>query len=144
MPFWVGQSQISWYLASFLINCVAFLTHRSGIDKQLLNLIRAGIANRLNAYVWERILQELHSLRYDLVRAAYCYAIRDLSTSLFSSPQRFSSFHDPHGYAGFCPSKNYITSVYTDYMLKIRPSLDQVMSSLPGYVLKWDHTFKVC
>ena len=38
----------------------AFLTHRSGIDKTMLTMIRAGIANHLSASSWSKILCELH------------------------------------------------------------------------------------
>jgi len=34
----------------------AFLTHRSGIDKTLMALIRAGISHRLSASAWSKIL----------------------------------------------------------------------------------------
>ena len=35
----------------------AFLTHRSGIDKSLMTLIRAGIAHHLSSRAWSKILQ---------------------------------------------------------------------------------------
>ncbi|KAJ7156180.1 hypothetical protein C8R46DRAFT_1294726, partial [Mycena filopes] len=38
----------------------AFLTHRSGIDKKLMTLIRSGIAQGLTSHSWERVLRELH------------------------------------------------------------------------------------
>lgn len=38
----------------------AFLTHRSGIDKTLMTLIRAGMANRVSSNAWSQILRELH------------------------------------------------------------------------------------
>ncbi|KAF8319196.1 hypothetical protein F5887DRAFT_1291628 [Amanita rubescens] len=42
----------------------AFLTHRSGIDKTLMTLIRAGIAHRVSSRAWSKILQELHVLTW--------------------------------------------------------------------------------
>jgi len=30
-----------------------------------------------------------------------------------------------------------------DYMEHIRPALDQCLSALTGYVIKWDHSFKL-
>ena len=44
----------------------AFLTHRSGIDKTLMALIRAGISHRLSASAWSKILQELHVREHDM------------------------------------------------------------------------------
>jgi hypothetical protein len=55
----------------------------------------------------------------------------------------FSEFDDKGGYAGFYPSRWYITNVYVDYMEHIRPILDQCMSALTGHVIKWDHSFKL-
>jgi hypothetical protein len=55
----------------------------------------------------------------------------------------FSEFEDQQGYAGFCPSRWYITNIYMDYMQHICPVLDQCMAALTGYVIKWDHSFKL-
>lgn len=44
----------------------AFLTHRSGIDKTLMSLIRAGIAHHLSSSAWSKILHELHMHEHDL------------------------------------------------------------------------------
>ncbi|KAJ7681913.1 hypothetical protein DFH06DRAFT_953146, partial [Mycena polygramma] len=44
----------------------AFLTHRSGIDKKLLTLVRSGIAHGLTSHAWEQILRELHVRDRDL------------------------------------------------------------------------------
>ena len=41
----------------------AFLTHRSGIDKTLMSLIRAGIAHRVSS---SEILHELHVREHDI------------------------------------------------------------------------------
>ncbi|KAJ7602432.1 hypothetical protein FB45DRAFT_702231, partial [Roridomyces roridus] len=40
----------------------AFLTARSGIDKTLMTLIRAGVAHRVSASAWSKILRKLHVL----------------------------------------------------------------------------------
>ncbi|KAJ7906865.1 hypothetical protein B0H13DRAFT_1480542, partial [Mycena leptocephala] len=40
----------------------AFLTHRSGIDKSVMTLIRAGMANSMNSNSWAKVLRELHHL----------------------------------------------------------------------------------
>ena len=44
----------------------AFLTHRSGIDKTLMSLIRAGIAHRVSSSAWSKILRELHVREHDI------------------------------------------------------------------------------
>ncbi|KAJ7835695.1 hypothetical protein B0H13DRAFT_1516560, partial [Mycena leptocephala] len=38
----------------------AFLTHRSGIDKSVMTLIRAGMANSMSSNSWAKVLRELH------------------------------------------------------------------------------------
>ncbi|PPQ83062.1 hypothetical protein CVT25_005220 [Psilocybe cyanescens] len=127
----------------------AFLTHRSGIDKTLMTLIRAGIAHQLSSSAWSKVLRELHVREHDLREFKYLQAIKkDIkfkTTQGYEVPayQPFSSFDNSSEYAGFYPSRWYINSVYMDYMELIHPSLDQCLSALTGYVIKWDHSFKL-
>jgi hypothetical protein len=129
----------------------AFLTHRSGVDKTLMTLIRAGMAHRLSSSAWSNILRELHIRRHDLYELDYLQAIyrEKKSAQCYQMYQKekiykpFSTFHDKDGYAGFYPSRWYINTVYMDYMEHIRPILDQCMASLSGYIIKWDHSFKL-
>jgi hypothetical protein len=127
----------------------AFLTHRSGVDKTVMALIRAGMAHSLNSSAWSNIFQELHVREHDLQELDYLHAIhaenkkREAHNIVEKAYEPFSAFKDKTGYAGFYPSKWYINTVYMDYMEHIRPVLDQCMASLTGYVLKWDHSFKV-
>jgi len=128
----------------------AFLTHRSGIDKTLMTLIRAGIAHRVSSSAWSKILRELHVRQHDLQELNYLHAIHKdkkrqcaLGVEDEQSYEPFSEFHDKEGYAGFYPSRWYINTVYMEYMEHICPILDQCISALTGYVLKWDHSFKL-
>ena len=127
----------------------AFLTHRSGIDKTLVTLIRAGMAHRVSSSAWGDILRELNVRRHDLRELDYLHAIykEKKQASLLNIPEKkytpFSSFEDKDGYAGFSPSRWYISAVYMDYMEHIRPILDQCMSALTGHIIKWDHSFKL-
>ncbi|KAJ6516958.1 hypothetical protein DFH09DRAFT_1287885 [Mycena vulgaris] len=127
----------------------ASLTARSGIDKTLMTLIRAGIAHRLSASTWSKILCELHVREHDLRELQYLYAIhrrkkncQDLDIEE-ESYEPFSSFEDKSKYAGFYPSRWYINNVYMDYMQHIRPILDQCMALLTALIIKWDHSFKM-
>ena len=36
-----------------------------------------------------------------------------------------------------------INRIYMDFMEEICPALDQCLSALTGYVIKWDHSFKL-
>jgi hypothetical protein len=60
-----------------------------------------------------------------------------------STPPSFSAFEDKKRYAGTHPSTTYCKAVFVDYSSAHRVYLDRVMASLPGEVLKGDHTFKV-
>ena len=126
----------------------AFLTHRSGIDKTLMTLIRAGMAHRVSANAWSTILQEMNIRKHDLHELQYLHAIHrekknaarlDIHEKTYVP---FSSFGDKDGYAGFSPSRWYLNAVYMDYMEHI-PILDQCMSALTGHIIKWDHSFKL-
>ena len=128
----------------------AFLTHRSGIDKTLMTLIRAGIAHRVSSSAWSKILRELHVRRHDLQELHYLHAIHNEKKKQHAvgvedeqAYEPFSEFHNKDGYAGFYPSCWYINTVYMDYMEHICPILDQCVAALTGYVLKWDHSFKI-
>jgi hypothetical protein len=127
----------------------AFLTHRSGIDKTLLTMIRLGIAHCLSASSWSKIMCELNVCEHDICEVQYLYAIQKEKkmAAQFDIAEKsyipFSEFKDKDGYAGFYPSCWYINNVYMDYMEHIRPILDQCMAALTGYVIKWDHSFKL-
>jgi len=126
----------------------AFLTHRSGIDKTFMTLIRAGMSHRVSASAWSAILRELHVREHDLCELQYLHTIQmHVKQAVNQNEPKaylpFSEFDDKGGYAGFYPSRWYITNVYVDYMEHIRPILDQCMSALTGHVIKWDHSFKL-
>ncbi|KAJ7803168.1 hypothetical protein B0H13DRAFT_1931512, partial [Mycena leptocephala] len=84
----------------------AFLTHRSGIDKSVMTLIRSTIAHGLTPNGWEHVFRELHVRKRDLAERAYLYALNARAPN--KRPTRltpFSSFSDKNGYAGFSPSR---------------------------------------
>ena len=56
----------------------AFLTHRSGIDKTLVTLIRAGIAHHVSSNAWSKILQELHVREHDLRELQYLHVAANI------------------------------------------------------------------
>lgn len=126
---------------------IAFLTHRSGIDKSLMSLIRSGVARRLCGNGWSHVLRELHHREHDILHLHYLHKIHE---KIVKNPhaanephQPFSDFKDRHGYAGYIPSRKYLNTVYANQIIQIRPILDRCQSSLTGAVLKWDHSFQV-
>jgi hypothetical protein len=128
----------------------AFLTHRSAIDKTVMTLIRAGMAHRLSSSAWSDIMRELGVRAYDLKYLDYMHAINQVTKkhqalNLAEQPAypTYSAFNDTFGYAGSYPSRWYLNTVYQDYMEHIRPILDQCISALTGYIIKWDQSFKL-
>jgi hypothetical protein len=113
-----------------------------------MTLIRAGMSHRVSASAWSTIFHELHVREHDLRELQYLHTIQmqvkksgnHIHTRSYLP---FSEFDDKGGYAGFYPSRWFITNVYTDYMEHIHPILDQCMSALTGHVIKWDHSFKL-
>lgn len=110
-----------------------------------MSLIRSGMARRLCGNGWAQVLRELHHIQHDLRELMYLHAVRNHLRNRFmqvTTITPFSSFEAKDGYAGFSPSSRYISDVYNDFIKQIRPILDQCVASLPGSVLKWDHSFK--
>ncbi|KAJ7669623.1 hypothetical protein B0H14DRAFT_3692282 [Mycena olivaceomarginata] len=54
---------------------------------------------------------------------------------------RYSAFGDPAGYAGSPPSVPFLKALFTDYMSAYRIYIERDIGTLPGTVLKQDHTF---
>ncbi|KAJ7213263.1 hypothetical protein C8J57DRAFT_1602153 [Mycena rebaudengoi] len=121
----------------------AFLTHRSGIDKTLMTLVRSTIAAGLTPNAWERVLRELHVHNRDLAELSYLHALKACAPASLPSPLiPFSMFSDRDGYAGFSPSRWYINTVFVEYMGHIKPHQDQSMAALPATTISWDQSFK--
>ena len=102
----------------------------------------------VSASAWSAIFQELHVWKHNLLELQYFYTIHIQAKQFpsYASTQTyllFSEFDNKNEYAGSYPSQWFITNIYVDYMEHICPILDQCMSALTGYVLKWDHSFKL-
>lgn len=126
----------------------AFLTKRSGISRDLADLMRPLVQSSTGPLRLSNILQELHLKRYDTLQfqylANYKYRV-DNSSSLISLPvpaPEFSKFNDKDGYNGYYPSANYLSFVYTSLIATLRPHLDNQIMKVDGVILKGDHTFK--
>ncbi|KAE9390707.1 hypothetical protein BT96DRAFT_1002033 [Gymnopus androsaceus JB14] len=134
---------------ALVLNLPAYFTHRSGIDKNVMALIRACIARGVSAKALSEILRELRLSRHDTEELMYLHFIHTekskqerLNQSQWSYTP-FPNYSDKLTYGGFSPSKDYINSVYIDFMENIRPILDQCMAAQSGYILKWDLSFKL-
>ena len=100
-----------------------------------------GMANHVSASTWFQILHELHVQEHDLCELQYLHIWKELEThqhlichfqNLMTSRAMQGSIH----LVGISP-------IYMDYMQHICPVLDQCMAALIGYVIKWDHSFKL-
>jgi hypothetical protein len=54
----------------------------------------------------------------------------------------FSPFSDKNGYAGFSPSRWYISKLYVEYMGFIKPYQDQAMSAISLTLARMDQSYK--
>ncbi|KAJ7060532.1 hypothetical protein C8F01DRAFT_988939, partial [Mycena amicta] len=121
----------------------AFLTHRSGIDKNVMTLIRSGISQGLTPHSWERILRELHLRNRDLAEQVYLHALKAIDPDHLPIPLPiFSQHSDRAGFAGFSPSRWYISQLYVDYLNYLKPYHDQAMSAIPATIIRWDRSYK--
>ncbi|KAJ7637248.1 hypothetical protein DFH06DRAFT_1433264, partial [Mycena polygramma] len=121
----------------------AFLTHRSGIDKSVMTLVRSTIAHGLTPSGWEHVFRELHVRKRDLAERAYLYALKAIPSQRRPSPLTpFSSFSNKNGYAGFSPSRWYISKLYVEYMGVIKRHQDQAMSALTLTTGQMDQSYK--
>ncbi|KAI8642388.1 hypothetical protein BD408DRAFT_432492 [Parasitella parasitica] len=125
----------------------AFLTKKSGISRDLADLMRHLVKSSTGPLRLSNILQELHTKRYDTLQYQYLanYKFRVDNPGLISlavSAPEFSKFNDKNGYNGYCPSAKYISFVYTSLMEVFRQHLDNQIMKVDGSILKGDHTFK--
>ncbi|KAJ7152904.1 hypothetical protein C8R46DRAFT_912792, partial [Mycena filopes] len=121
----------------------AFFTHRSGFDKDVMTLVRSTIAQGMTPNAWERVLRELHVRKRDLAERAYLQALKAFPADKLPTPLKpFSPFADKDGYAGFSPSRWYISQVYVEYMAFIKPHHDQAMAAVTLSAASMDQSFK--
>ncbi|CEP15284.1 hypothetical protein [Parasitella parasitica] len=125
----------------------AFLTKKSGISRDLPDLIRPLMQSSTGPLRLSNILQELHTKRYDMLQYQYLanYKHRVDNPGLRPLPvpaPEFSKFNGKYGYNGYYPSAKYISFVYTSLIGVYRTHLDHQIMKVDGTILKGDHTFK--
>ncbi|XXQ31558.1 3'-5' exonuclease [Plasmodiophora brassicae] len=129
----------------------AFITHRSGIDKSVLDEMRSLVDHGVSIAGFARHLMETHTLRYTRTQIQYFGALQHclhrfgyaFTKQQAISPQQFSAFDDPNGYDGFVPSASFLEAMYLKYLSEHRPLMDRLQQTVDGRVLKLDHSFKV-
>lgn len=106
-----------------------------------MNVMQALFASRFGPDPFASLLSEMHHLHH--AQRELIYLAAAASSEYVKDPPPFSSFSDKTGYAGSHPSVQYCKSIFVDFNRVHRVFYDRVVASLPGTVLKGDHTFKV-
>ncbi|KAK7005521.1 Werner syndrome ATP-dependent helicase [Favolaschia claudopus] len=120
----------------------AFITARAAIDKNLLSLMRGVFNSRCGPKPFSDVLSEMHHLDHAQRELIYVAALRSSPTPIPASPEQFSTYDDKLRFCGSTPSANYCKAVFVDWMQAHRQYHDRVTASLPGKILRGDHTFK--
>ena len=120
----------------------AFFTHRSGVDKDIIDLMRPLFNKGVRPEAFSTILLELQSKEYTMSHLARENRIkRDLSAARrlgqpYNVPGRFSEFADKKGYAGLVPTGAYLEHVYVKHSELIKEHLEnEVCSHALGFVM---------
>jgi len=128
----------------------AYLTHRSGVDKSLLSLLRALIPRGIRPETtFSDILTEMHSKRYTLDMVEREYLLASLSRSQEGTRGALrqgcllSSFADRKRYNGAIPTGQYFQTVFLDHHETTRTFLDNEQKKLPVDQLKIDTSYHV-
>lgn len=129
----------------------AVLTHRSGISKNLIKMMRPAFQHGIGPHRLAKMLRIMHTERYDELQLRYYIAMDQQKSSTnitsFFGPAinypEFPKYNDKATYDGFSPSANYISYVHSCTVSKLCPLINQLTSMLEGVILKGDHSFKI-
>ncbi|KAG6877503.1 hypothetical protein C0992_009828 [Termitomyces sp. T32_za158] len=121
----------------------AYITARGAIDKKLMSVMCTLFAGRFGPEPFASLLGEMRRLHHSRRELSYLAACASSKYPSQHKPEPFSSFDDKQRYAGTHPSTQYCKSVFVDWSRAHRVFLDRMMASLPGEILKGDHTFKL-
>ncbi|GAA5803691.1 hypothetical protein HPULCUR_009174 [Helicostylum pulchrum] len=130
----------------------AILTHKSGISKDLCNVMRPLFQHGVGPHRLSKVIRILHTQRFDELQFVYYNGINDFKPNVASQLlngaesqtfDQFSNFSDRMKYNGYTPSSNYLSYVYSSLVAEYRIFIDQHTSQLDGIILKLDHSFKI-
>lgn len=108
------------------------------IDK-LRPIVNCGMAPE----AYRNMMKELHRKRYDLEVLVWEEKLHQLPATRAQRQQKFSSFSEKGGYGGFCPSANYIRTIYKRWQDTVRPHYDQQVKMRTGECLDVDASYKL-
>ncbi|KAI8075700.1 ribonuclease H-like domain-containing protein [Thamnidium elegans] len=130
----------------------AILTHKSGISKDLSNIMRPLFQHSVGPHRLSKIIRNLRTQHFDELQSVNYNGINNFKLEVASqllnrtSPQffdQFSDFFDKMKYNGYTSSSNYLSCVYSSLVSEYRLFIDQHTSQLDGIILKLDHSFKI-
>ena len=118
------------------------MSHKSGLDLKLLNLLRGCFANGLGPDPFSKMLGEFQNRHYhgSLIKYLDRYKFLHSRGAILPSLEEFGSPKD-HDVA--VPSASYLSNCYCNFVELKRSHFDKEIMKLSGDVLKADHSFKV-
>ncbi len=133
---------------SLVLQYPAYLTKRSGIDLELLHMMRACFSSAFGPNRFSDMLRENHFRRYHETMAKFLWTYDRVNSAGSIATQmgvveQFSHFGDPKGYAGFVPSPGYLTSVYKSFIQEHDIFFHKDVQKRPVEHLAIDYAHKV-
>ncbi|KAJ7199194.1 hypothetical protein GGX14DRAFT_401499 [Mycena pura] len=117
----------------------AFLSTCGALDKLVISTMSCTFATRFGPAPCSELFTELQYKHHDQVELIYLDGARHYQKNV--AP--FSAFADRLGWAGAPPSVQYLKAMFVDWASANRVYWERGIASLPGTVIKADHTFDV-
>ena len=121
----------------------AFLTHRAGVDMEIVDLMRPLYDKGLRPEALSATLLELQTKAYTKAYERREHRLkRDRRAQPGLAAEMFSEFGDKSKYAGLVPSGRYLSTVYEQYEDSISDHLDKEVKKRGARRLHWDASYK--
>jgi hypothetical protein len=130
----------------------AYLTHKSGIDKTLLDLLRALIPRGIRPETFSDIVTEMNAKQYSNEMIDREYLLASLLSSSDSSADSagtiekgtlFSNFDDKQKYNGNIPTGKYFKNLFITFANTIRSFQDNEVKKVPSGKIHLDTSYHV-
>lgn len=126
----------------------AVLSHRSGLAKETLGIVRSCFQNGMGPKQVSDALRVQHLKRHDTLHLQYLHSLVTRTTAanfLKQSFEPFLPFNDDSdtGFNGFVPSAQWLRDTYDGFIESHQHELNQHMALLSGEICAIDHSHKV-
>jgi hypothetical protein len=122
----------------------AVLSHRSGMDKKVVAMLRPYMDAGGGAHSFSTMLLELHTARHAESHLAYESELKHDHGQVFTEPwPMFSAFNNKLLYDGFVPSASFVSTLYRRQHEDIRPYYDKQVKTVECSIGSMDHSHKV-